>query len=228
MVCQVLLLLLSNGWFNRNWWYLTSVTNIPTQLFIISWTRPFSCNLAKNHCRKTWVMMTIRNVILYIHRRTRSLSRVPGFPFQDSFLQFQKKKAEKEAWKKAASRGLLKRPLEAKRGNCYWDSSSTRVVLNSSRERGCFNKQITHRINYMHHLNSQKQQKNYGYRTSHFDDDAQLVIHDDDALFGISGYLVFYVDGMWCLLRQWLVTFILFFNGSLKRANKHPWCEQHC
>ena len=219
MVCQVLLLLLSNGWFNRNWWYLTSVTNIPTQLFIISWTRPFSCNLAKNHCRKTWVMMTISSV-------------VQNFCSWFSFPRFFSSVSKEEGWegglKKAASRGLLKRPLEAKRGNCYWDSSSTRVVLNSSRERGCFNKQITHRINYMHHLNSQKQQKNYGYRTSHFDDDAQLVIHDDDALFGISGYLVFYVDGMWCLLRQWLVTFILFFNGSLKRANKHPWCEQHC
>lgn len=115
MVCQVLLLLLSNGWFNRNWWYLTSVTNIPTQLFIISWTRPFSCNLAKNHCRKTWVMMTIRNVILYIHsRRTRSLSRVPGFPFQDSFLQFQKKKAEKEAWKKQLREGFWKGLLKQK------------------------------------------------------------------------------------------------------------------
>ena len=110
MVCQVL----SNGWFNRNWWYLTSVTNIPTQLFIISWTRPFSCNLAKNHCRKTWVMMTIRNVILYIHRRTRSLSRVPGFPFQDSFLQFQKKKAEKEAWKKQLREGFWKGLLKQK------------------------------------------------------------------------------------------------------------------
>ena len=223
MVCQVL----SNGWFNRNWWYLTSVTNIPTQLFIISWTRPFSCNLAKNHCRKTWVMMTIRNVILYIHRRTRSLSRVPGFPFQDSFLQFQKKKAEKEAWKKQLREGFWKGLLKQK-GEIATGTAVVQGSCSSQVERGCFNKQITHRINYMHHLNSQKQQKNYGYRTSHFDDDAQLVIHDDDALFGISGYLVFYVDGMWCLLRQWLVTFILFFNGSLKRANKHPWCEQHC
>ena len=140
MVCQVLLLLLSNGWFNRNWWYLTSVTNIPTQLFIISWTRPFSCNLAKNHCRKTWVMTTIRNVILYIHRRTRSLSSVIQNSFSwFSFPRFFPSVSKEEGWegglKKAASRGLLKRPLEAKRGNCYWDSSSTRVVLNSSRER---------------------------------------------------------------------------------------------
>ena len=143
MVCQVLLLLLSNGWFNRNWWYLTSVTNIPTQLFIISRTRPFYCNLAKNHCRKTWVMMTIpTNVILYIHG-TQSLSSTTiqnscfsWFSFPRFFSSVSKEEGWEGGLKKAASRGLLKRPLEAKRGNCYQDSSSTRVVLNLSRGEG--------------------------------------------------------------------------------------------
>ena len=55
----------------------------------------------------------------------------PGFPFQDSFLQFQKKKAEKEAWKKQLREGFWKGLFKQKGEIATGTACSSRVVQGS-------------------------------------------------------------------------------------------------
>ena len=173
MVCQVL----SNGWFNRNWWYLMSVTNIDplSSLSLVEHAllSTDTANLAKNHFGKeTWVMM---------------ISCPPDIPFLSpspntnlvflllSKILFSFKRRRSSGWgglKKAASRGLLKGPLQAKRGNCLLDDKGRRRrrgnSSSSNSSRGYFNKQITH-LDKLHASQScSSPSAEYGYHFAQF------------------------------------------------------------
>lgn len=193
MVCQVL----SNGWFNRNWWYLMSVTNIDplSSLSLVEHALLSTdiANLAKNHFGKeTWVMM---------------ISCPPDIPFLSPspntnlvFLLLSKIlfsfKRRSSGWgglKKAASRGLLKGPLQAKRGNCLLDDKGRRRRRgnsSSNSSRGYFNKQITH-LDKLHASQScSSPSAEYGYHFAQF----SHLMHSN----GISKSVV------WCfMLMAW-------------------------